>query len=157
MLPLKSLPTLIQELEEFIPDHQQQSNAVSASSVGWHIGHSLMAIQKMGDALLQASSTPAATTFNLSRLIILSLGRIPRGRGRAPDIVKPADNIDTAALTALLQKVRALAAQVENVPDTATFFHPVFGHLRKKQGIRFMRIHTHHHLAIIRDIMKQHG
>lgn len=147
----------MQELEGFIPDYLQQSNKVSASSVGWHIGHSLMAIQKMGDALLQTPSTQAATKFNLSRLIILSLGRIPRGRGRAPDIVKPADNTDPAQLTALLQKVKALVAQVDQVPANATFFHPVFGQLRKKQGIRFMRIHTHHHLAIIRDIVKQQG
>ncbi len=87
----------------------------------------------------------------------MASGHIPRGRANAPAAVKPSADITPEDLQYRLLKVRAVLADLSNAPAEANFVHPVFGRLQKKAGLRFMQIHTQHHLLIIKDIIKNTG
>ena len=83
-------------------------------------------------------------------------GKMPRGKGKAPDrtISKTEvtrDQLEISYDSALhsLNRLRDLA------PDK-TFKHPLFGWMLKKDTIKFIGIHTHHHLKIVRDIKASH-
>ncbi|GAA4949969.1 hypothetical protein GCM10023314_24170 [Algibacter agarivorans] len=43
---------------------------------------------------------------------------------------------------------------VKPLPKTSHFKHHVFGMLAKQQTLRFLEIHTKHHLKIVNDILK---
>lgn len=89
---------------------------------------------------------------------VLQAGAIPRGAGQAPEPITPEDAPKRedvqAQLTELKGRWDAMAAQskdLEGVP--ATFRHFALGNFTCMQWVRFVRIHTDHHIAIIRDIL----
>ena len=43
---------------------------------------------------------------------------------------------------------------IKKAHHNAYFRHLIFGYLNKKRTIRFLQIHTAHHLKIIKDILK---
>ena len=52
-----------------------------------------------------------------------------------------------------VNKTRETIKGLETVSKDHFFPHPYFGNLKKKETIRFLEIHTNHHLKIIRDII----
>ena len=44
--------------------------------------------------------------------------------------------------------------KLENISKDHYFEHPFFGKIKRKETIRFLEIHTNHHLKIIDDILK---
>ena len=42
----------------------------------------------------------------------------------------------------------------ENLDDHQYFTHPIFKNLNKKQTIKFLKLHTNHHIKIVNDILK---
>ena len=84
----------------------------------------------------------------------MKTGYIPRGKGRAPKQTLP-QNIKTKEelLTELDDAVTAIK-NLDALPSNKTFRHPLFGWLNLEDTIKFMGIHTHHHMKILRDIVK---
>lgn len=90
--------------------------------------------------------------------VVMTLGIIPRGRGRAPDFTRP-QGIDPAAIEAGFAEVRARTeALTDHLPalatDRRTLKHPALGYYTAAQWLRFAQIHHRHHGNIIRDILK---
>ena len=79
---------------------------------------------------------------------------IPRGKGKAPKIVMPTDDIKEEQLRDQLSLARKNIDDISSINGNATFKHPYFGVLNKKQTIKFVEVHTKHHLKIMRDILK---
>ena len=51
------------------------------------------------------------------------------------------------------ERVQALARNARGLrTNRAHMNHPIFGGLRPQQWVRFLDIHQHHHMKIIRDI-----
>lgn len=151
---MKPLTALIDEMESQIPQYKKSNTSISAVTAGWHIAHSFMALRVMCNALSQsdpAQYSPAP--FSIIKNIVMLTGRIPRGKGKSPETVKPADDTDQNKLNELSAEVRNRIASLAALPDNAFFKHPVFGLLNKKQAFRFMQIHTNHHLLIVKDIV----
>lgn len=133
---------------------------ISAWSVGDHLEH----LQRVGRSVLgvldklRAEPRPApGPGIRFTGRVILLVGFIPRGRARAIKSVEPrglpreALRADLAALHARLAALDpGQLAALERAP--ATLPHPVFGGLDARQWLRFMEVHQHHHLKIIRDI-----
>lgn len=104
---------------------------------------------------MQSNPNSYTSDFNFTRAILLTLGVFPRGRAKAPKIVLPPEVITTDALYHQLENAYKSIEEVAALSKDAHFKHYRFGTLSKKQTIRFLEIHTKHHVKIIRDILKK--
>ncbi len=150
---MKSLVELINELENKLPFIAQKKETVSQVTVGWHLEHSLLALIKMITAVEHSNPADYKKEFNLKRSIVLTLGKIPRGKAKVPDSVKPGEEINMANIAGLIDKAKQKAALFEKLSPDKFFKHPVFGDLQVKKARRIIAIHTYHHIKIINDII----
>ncbi len=151
---MKSLLTLINELENKLPFIEQKNETVSQVSIGWHLEHSLLALIKMITAVEHSNPDEYKGKFNFKRSLVLTLGKIPRGKAKVPDSVKPADETNLANIKGLIEKAKQKAELFEQLSPNKFFTHPVFGDLQVEKARRIIAIHTYHHLKIINDIIK---
>lgn len=98
---MKPLLALINELETKLPFIEQKKESVSQASVGWHIEHSLLALIKMVNGVEYSKPNYYKWKFNFSLFYVLTLGKIPRGRAKVPDSVKPGEEINISTITPL--------------------------------------------------------
>ncbi|MFT5292087.1 MAG: hypothetical protein ACI8QS_002922 [Planctomycetota bacterium] len=87
---------------------------------------------------------------------IIARGRIPRGAAESPRFVRPRDQVDLSFVRDLvkstLAQIKALdAGAVEDAPDCVP--HQILGDLSAAQWLRFARMHTAHHLVIVRELL----
>ncbi len=97
---------------------------------------------------------------NVWGLLLLTLGRLPRGRTQAPAFARPPDDLSRAVLERSLARNRealaALRPYLGRLPGReARLRHPRLGMLDARQWLRFVRIHATHHLKIIRDVVSR--
>lgn len=81
-----------------------------------------------------------------------------RGKAEAPESVVPPDEVSREELDQSLERSRARYAQTEAflsfMPDAAGRIpHHIFGMLNASEWLHLVRIHSEHHLAIVRDIV----
>ena len=147
------LESLLNQLEFFIPSSESINLQVSQSTVGWQIEHSLLTINGIVSALQKSNPKDYNWKFSLMKLIILTTKKIPRGKAKAPKVVVPKGLINNDDLQEHLSKTRDAIKVLEMVSKDQFFEHPYFGKLKLKETIRFLEIHTDHHLNIIEDIV----
>ncbi|NJN26235.1 MAG: DUF1569 domain-containing protein [Cyclobacteriaceae bacterium] len=128
--------------------------SVSQVSVYWHIDHLLRAIIGICKALEDADPSAFRYRFSLSKFLVFTFQYIPRGTARAPKATIPQDSISQEALIDKLQKASKLLDSVERLPSSSFFTHYIFGQLNFKDSMKMIKIHTRHHLRIIRSIKK---
>ena len=102
------------------------------------------------------ASDPSAYkwSFNFNRTLVLSIGKIPRGRAKAPAVVQPKIDFDIETLIKHLTKVKQKVEIFNTLNKNHHFPHPYFGLLNLKPTMRFLEIHTQHHIKIMKDIIK---
>jgi len=151
---MKNIDTILPELANYIADYNQSNHAVSEASVGWHIEHSLLVIKQITATVAQSEAKLFKSKFNSSRFFVFLLNAIPRGKAKAPKVVIPAQDITLETLQDSLKNTYQAVSYLKDCQEHQYFMHPYFGQLNKKQTIKFLAIHTQHHLKIIRDILK---
>jgi hypothetical protein len=151
---MKNLDAIVPELANYIADYNQFNHAISEASVGWHIEHSLLVIKQVTATVAQSEPKLYKSKFNLSRFFVFLLKTIPRGKAKAPKVVIPVDEITLETLQESLKNTYQAITYLKDCEANQYFMHPFFGQLNKKQTIKFLEIHTEHHLKIIRDILK---
>lgn len=144
-------------LAGWIPCHEAQAPAVSAWSVGMHLDHLLRTLARGLPRLIAPVADPTVPPPVPAGRIVLLTGWIPRGRGQAPEMVRPQPT-DAAALTAAFAAAQAqLAALDPHLPaidrDPTRIAHPLLGGFTPRQWLRFHQVHQRHHAKIIRDIL----
>lgn len=147
------LESLLNQLEFYIPSSESINLQVSQTTVGWQIEHSLLTINGIVSALQKSNPKDYNWKFSLMKLIILATKKIPRGKAKAPKVVVPKALINNDDLQEHLSKTRDAIKVLEMVSKDQFFEHPYFGKLKLKETIRFLEIHTDHHLNIIKDIV----
>lgn len=152
---MNRLIEMVSELENKIPFCETAKIEVSSGAVGWHIEHCLLTLNGVVNLLKQSNPKEYKWTFNMVRIIVLTTKKIPRGRAKAPQVVRPKGNTDQTELEIHLSKTRNKIKELEFLSKDNYFEHPYFGNLKLKQTINFLEIHTNHHLEIIRDILKK--
>ena len=151
---MKNIDAILPELANYITDFNQSNQAISEASVGWHIEHSLLVIKQITATVAQSEPKLYKSKFNMSRFFVFLSNTIPRGKAKAPKVVIPAENIILETLQESLKNTYQAVAYLKDCQEQQYFMHPFFGQLNKKQTLRFLAIHTQHHLKIIRDILK---
>ena len=152
MSSFHKLITLVDEL--FLESNRAEKSSieVSKATVGWHIAHSYLVIIKSCENLLSNTNRPSKNRKWLQQEIFFILRKIPRNKIQAPEFVVPADYSEKE-IKRLYSKTITLIEQVERITD-GYLSHPFLGPIKLKRVPLFLRIHTVHHLQIIREIIK---
>ena len=148
---MKKLTKYLSDLEGKIEQQQLVNTAVSQGAVGWHIEHSLLVINGIVETLKNSDPSKYKWKFNFPRLITYTTGAFPRGRARAPKSVTPRE-YDSESLKKHLQNTFAKIKELDTMPKDKFMTHPFFGDIRTNDTIKFLEIHTYHHLKIMNDI-----
>lgn len=130
---------------------------VSHWSVGDHFEHVLMVNNLIADKLLGRDTTGQTREgINLIGRIVLLTGFIPRGRAQAPQNLTPNGKVSLPDLIAShRERLEQIDKSIDSMrQDSVRFKHPVFGGLDKMQWLRFMEVHTRHHMKIVDDILR---
>jgi len=138
----------------YLDQFEKQNTNISNWSVGKQIEHCILAAEKITGALESSKPEDYKRTFKPLKLIVFTSGTIPRGKGKAPEIVIPENEITKEKLEAGLKKGKQLEERLSNLDSNTWFEHHVFGNLKKKDAIKFINIHNKHHLKIIVDICR---
>jgi hypothetical protein len=148
-----SLAKTLQELEDLIPHAAKSAPAVSKRGVDWHLDHSLKIIASISTVLKKSNPADFKPRFSFWKWVILGTGYIPKGRSRSPKPFNQLESIDPASLLPLLEKAKLATQDLEKLPKNAYFEHPFFGHIAQKDAIKFINIHSWHHIKIAKEIV----
>ena len=151
---MHELLRLINLLEDQITMNDKENNTISSAKTGWHIQHSLLVINSIVNALKQSNPANYHWKFNLNRVFIFTINKIPRGKGKAPKAVQPKAEITHNVLHESVALAKINVHLLGSLHKNQYFLHPYFGHLNVKSTVKFLKIHTKHHLKIINDILK---
>lgn len=148
------LESILEELKTFISKSETINTRISHSSIGWQIEHILLTINQVVSTTKASNSSNYQPKFSVWKLIVLNLKRIPRGKVKAPKIVRP-ETFDENSLKMHIQQTLENIFSIQSIQKNQYFNHPIFGLLNKNKMIVFLEVHSFHHLKIIRDILKQ--
>ena len=148
----EKIELLLKELENNIAFYKKQVPTISKSNIGWHIEHSLLTLDRIIEQLSRSNSAEYKWKLNFPKLFVFTTKTIPRGRAESPQSVRPKEEITTDSLTKHLTLTKDKLKELAFIKPRQYFVHPYFGHLKLKQAIKFLEIHTRHHLKIITDI-----
>lgn len=149
-----TLDHLLNQLEDYSLKRENINTAVSSQPVGWHIDHSLKVIIAICKTLQKSNPDEYVKSINLKRSFFLAIGAFPRGKAKAPKAVMATDKITIEAILNQLHEARELLKVVQTLPQNSFFIHPMFGQLNAAITPKFLKMHTYHHIKIIRDILK---
>jgi hypothetical protein len=134
--------------------HQEKENLnISKASIGWHLYHSLKVINSVCEALQASKSIDYKKEFSGMRLFTFTLGFFPRGKAKAPKRVLPPEIVLKKDIQNQLKIAVSNLEKIDVLEDNQFFTHPLFKQLNKKQTIKFLKLHTNHHLKIVKDIL----
>lgn len=151
---IQTIQQLLSNIEDNIINKDFKNKKVSTSTIGWQLDHSLKVINRVCETTINSNPNTYKPNLKPIGMLLLTLGTFPRGRAKAPKIVLPPENITTEDLYHQLKNAHKHLKILASIPKTSHFKHYLFGNLSKKQTIRFLEIHTKHHLKIVRDILK---
>lgn len=152
---MNRLQQLVLELESFVPYAEKTNPSVSAVNVGWHINHSFLVINQIVKAMDMSDPEAYQYRFNFKRWIAFTLKKFPRGVAKAPKQVRPVEVFDADKISETIKQTNNSLAVFTTLQPNQFFVHPFFGKLNQKAALKMLTIHTAHHLAIIKDIIKK--
>ena len=142
------------KIESLLTEIERENLNVSKASVGWHLEHCLLIINSSLKGLANTNPKDYNPKFSFKKLFFLGFRIIPRGKVRAPKQFFPLEKSSQENLTNLINKAKIRLADTNNLPDKSFITHPFLGDFDKKTTLKFLEIHTNHHLKIIADILK---
>lgn len=137
----------------------QRRDHVSAWSIAQHLDHLAQANTLCAAAISQLLQSPGGAAGpgpTIAGRAVLLTGWIPRGRGVAPPPTVPSAAPTSEIRSRLRDAHLAVSAIGQRLGELdgarARLSHPALGGFSAFQWLRFIAIHTRHHLKIISDI-----
>ena len=149
-----NLSVKLNEVASYIPVRDTKNIEVSEAVVAWHMDHIFLVVNQVSKALEQSDERNYNTKFNIKRAYVFTFNTMPRGKATAPEAARPKDNIDSITLQMHYDQALTTVDKLSNLPEKKHFNRPVLGTMNRDKTIKFLTIHTEHHLKIIRDILK---
>lgn len=149
------LEKLLQKIESLLSKIDATNEKVSKASVGWHLEHSLLIINSSLKGLTMTNPEDYKPKFSFKKFVFLNFGLIPRGKIQAPKQFFPLEIPTKESVEKLLNLAKERLEGVKNLPSKSFVTHPFLGDFDKKTTLRFLGLHTNHHLKIIDDILKK--
>ncbi|NND72550.1 MAG: hypothetical protein HKN43_13320 [Rhodothermales bacterium] len=148
---------LLSEIESYFKYSDLSALDISKWSVGMQLHHALLAINGITVSLSESSPRKHRVSFSPVRNMILLFKRIPRGRGKAPDVSLPDSTISQEELRTLLESARANIDRARNSDPLTWWRHELFGAMNRDTALRFIETHTKHHVLLARDIIRSNN
>ncbi len=142
----------MEALKNKIPHYKIINTKVSSTGIDWHLDHSLKVIITVCTALQNSNPEDYTWKFNFTKLLIFTARTIPKGKAKAPKSVIATGAIDDDLLNNEFNDAIKLLKIIKNLPKKSNFKHPIFGILNRNETVKFLKIHTNHHLKIMADI-----
>jgi hypothetical protein len=152
---MEKLNILLKEIEAKIDFREHKNIVVSESDVAWHLDHSLKVIIGVIATLKKTNPENYQWKFNFKRTVVMALNKFPRGKAKAPETLVSKGLVTIEDLKSQIELAKIQINDLSKLEAKNHFIHPFFGMLNLKQAIRFLSIHTNHHLKIIDDIIKK--
>jgi len=142
------------KIENYISVMEKSEKEISKAPVKWHLLHLLQVIKGVIDNA--ASSDPAEfnSKSNLVWKYTSLFGKIPRGKITSPDVVNPKFEITEIEIRTAIEDAKLRVSQWGKLKQNNFYNHHILLHLNKRKIKRFLKVHTRHHLRIVRDITK---
>jgi hypothetical protein len=121
-----------------------------------HAEHMALAGQGSVNQLDKALEREGGPPIGFMGRLVLLLGWIPRGIGKAPATTAP-KHVERVEVTALLEalRTRVTTLDLERIArGGGRAHHPAFGGFTARQWLRFLDIHHRHHLRIVQDLKR---
>lgn len=152
---MQKLENVLNQIEQNIEFHERVNESVSKVSVGWQLEHTMLVINNVVEALEKSNAKEYRFKYTPIRFFIMAIGKIPRGKGRAPKGVNPLEEEPRTieGLKTQLEKAKLSIQKLPTLNKDQFFIHPLFGNMKRNSTIKFLGIHSNHHLAIIKDIL----
>jgi hypothetical protein len=151
---MNPLLPLLHQLKYHIPNFEKTNPKVSNSTVGWQIDHCLLVINGIIGQIEISDPLKYQPKWNFPKFMVFTIGKIPRGKAKAPKVVIPTQVATQEELLAKLAAAKNNVLKLDSFSENQFFNHPFFKDLNVKQTKKFLTIHTKHHLKIIEDILK---
>lgn len=126
---------------------------VSHWTVGQHVLHVLMSANGIIDSLHASPRGQGRERLSLLKFASLTFSHIPRGKAKAPDVVRPQDVVTEHMVRDAYSAFQQRLPGIKDIAKDHWFRHPVFGDLLRDNALRFIEVHSHHHSKIIKDIV----
>ena len=153
VLAQTDLAVELDRLENYLGRRDASAPEVSVADVAWHLDHALKVVLKIYEALEMSDAGAYSYSINPVRAMVFATGRFPRGVAKAPKEVTPPDDIFTEDVLAQLAEARALLPMFSELDRRKFYDHFMFGKLNRRRAMKFLVIHTRHHLRIVEDIV----
>jgi hypothetical protein len=133
-------------LESYISKATISNEKVSNATIGWHIDHSLMVINKVLSQLEKSDEKDYKSNFNLKRFVIFLKGKMPIGVAKAPEAVKPTQVFNEAETLLFIEKAKNKVEMSMQLSKNKNFKHPFFGPMTAEEWGIISYKHLDHHL-----------
>ncbi|WP_379966351.1 DUF1569 domain-containing protein [Epilithonimonas sp. UC225_85] len=143
----------LQKIESLLTKIDVRNDKVSKASVGWHLEHLLLILNSSLKGLTMTDPKDYKPKFSLKKFVFLNFGLIPRGKIRAPKQFFPLETPTMESILKLMNLAKERLEATKNLPEKSFITHPFLGDFDKKTTLRFLWLHSNHHLKIVDDIL----
>lgn len=145
------------QLEFYLKKGNIVEPSVSQKGIYWHVDHCLRILEGIPEMMRQSDKKDYQPKSSLMKFVVMTFGWIPRGKGKSPKNVLPdEEKLDAQSIDRRSDQAFHQVVSIHKLPEWSYMRHPLFGSLNKDEAIKFLGIHTRHHLKIMRDIVKAH-
>ena len=151
---MKNIDDQLQKMESLLPKIDVTNEKISKASIGWHLEHSLLILNSSLKGLTMTDPKDYNPKSSLKKFVFLNFGLIPRGKIRAPKQFFPLEIPTQESILKLLNLAKERLEATKELPEKSFITHPFLGDFDKKTTLRFLWLHTNHHLKIVDDILR---
>ncbi len=151
---MENIQNQLRKIESLLPEIDKEHLQVSKASVGWHLEHSLLILNGSLKGLTITNPENYKPKFSIKKFVFLNFGLIPRGKIKSPKQFFPLETPSKESIEKLLNLAKERLEAVKNLPEKSYITHPFLGDFDKKNTLKFLALHTNHHLKIVGDILK---